>query len=42
METCVRESLMTITFDKPPSGGGSVKVKYPWEFAPGSDEPDAG
>ena len=42
METCVRESLMTITFDKPPSGGGYVKVKYPVLFSPGEDEPDGG
>jgi hypothetical protein len=40
MRTCVRESLMTLTFDKPPTGGGYVTVKYPIEFAP--DEPDAG
>jgi hypothetical protein len=43
MATCVRESLMTLTFDKPPSGGGRVSVKYPVEFAPGDDdEGDAG
>ncbi len=41
METCVRESLMTITFDKPPSGGGYVTVKYPVLFSP-DDEPDGG
>ena len=34
---------MTLTFDKPPSGGGYVSVKYPVEFAPGDDdEADAG
>jgi hypothetical protein len=38
METCVRESFMTLTFDKPPSGGGRVTVKYPIEFAPGEEE----
>jgi hypothetical protein len=42
METCVRESLMTITFDKPPSGGGTVTVKYPVLFSPGDDDEDAG
>ena len=40
METCVRESLMTLTFDKPPAGGGFVTVKYPVLFSP-DDEPDA-
>ena len=42
MRTCVRESLMTLTFEKPPTGGGYVTVKYPIEFAPGSEEGDAG
>ena len=44
METCVRESFMTLTFDKPPSGGGRVTVTYPIAFAPRDDaEPkDAG
>jgi hypothetical protein len=44
METCVRESLMTLTFDKPPSGGGYVTVRYPIAFAPGDEPPpdDAG
>ncbi|APR77399.1 Hypothetical protein A7982_02746 [Minicystis rosea] len=42
METCVRESLMTLTFDKPPTGGGRVSVKYPVEFAPEGEEPDGG
>ncbi len=37
METCVRESLLSITFDKPPEGGGFVKVTYPVLFSP--DEP---
>ena len=37
MRTCVRESLMTLTFDKPPSGGGKVTVKYPIAFSPGPD-----
>jgi hypothetical protein len=39
METCVRESLMTLTFDKPPEGGGKVTVKYPILFAPGDEPP---
>jgi RNA polymerase sigma factor (sigma-70 family) len=34
MATCIRESLLTLTFDKPPSGGGYVTVKYPVEFSP--------
>jgi len=46
LETCARESLMALTFDKPPSGGGLVTVSYPIEFAPGDDDeagaPDAG
>ena len=29
---------MTLTFDKPPSGGGRVTVRYPIEFAPGEEE----
>lgn len=40
MQTCVRESLMTLTFDKPPTGGGKVTVTYPILFAPGDDEED--
>jgi hypothetical protein len=43
MATCVRESLMTVTFDKPPSGGGFVTVKYPIAFSPDDEEAgDAG
>jgi RNA polymerase sigma factor (sigma-70 family) len=42
MRTCVQESLMTLTFDKPPAGGGFVKVTYPVAFAPGDDTEDAG
>lgn len=38
METCVRESTMTLTFDKPPSGGGVVSVTYPVLFSPDDDE----
>jgi hypothetical protein len=40
METCVRESLMTLTFDKPPSGGGKVTVTYPVVFSPGDPPPE--
>lgn len=38
METCVRESLMTLTFDKQPSGSGKVDVVYPVLFSPGDPE----
>ena len=38
MRLCVRESLMTLTFDKPPSGGGLVTVTYPILFSPGPEE----
>jgi RNA polymerase sigma-70 factor (ECF subfamily) len=41
MEACARESLLTLTFDKPPRGGGRVTVKYPVAFAPGDDGDDA-
>ena len=41
METCTRESLMSLTLDKPPSGGGFVTVRYPVAFAPGEDDEDA-
>ena len=43
MRTCVRESLMTLTLDKPPEGGGKVTVTYPIAFAPDDDgEGDGG
>jgi outer membrane biosynthesis protein TonB len=44
METCARESLMTLTFDKPPKGGGYVTVNYPIVFSngPPPDEPSEG
>ena len=42
MRTCTRESMMTLSFDKPPSGGGYVTVTYPVLFAPGDDPGDAG
>jgi hypothetical protein len=38
MRTCVRESLMTLTLDKPPEGGGKVTVTYPIAFSPGDDD----
>ena len=37
MQTCVRESMMSVSFDAPPHDG-EVTVVYPIEFAP--DEPD--
>jgi hypothetical protein len=40
METCTRESMMSLSLDKPPSGGGYVSVTYPVAFAPGDDEDD--
>lgn len=39
MQTCVRESMMSVSFDAPPRDG-EVTVVYPIEFAP--DEPDSG
>ncbi len=39
MQTCVRESMMSVSFDAPPHDG-EVTVVYPIEFAP--DEPDSG
>lgn len=40
MQTCVRESLLTVTFP-PPAHGGVVTVGYPIVFAPGDDDEDA-
>jgi hypothetical protein len=40
-ETCMSESMMTMTFP-PPKGGGTVAVTYPIDFSPGDDEGDAG
>jgi hypothetical protein len=41
-ETCMSESMMTMTFP-PPRGGGTVTVMYPIDFSPGDeDEGDAG
>jgi hypothetical protein len=39
MQTCVRESMMSVSFDAPPNGG-EVTVIYPIEFSP--DDDDAG
>ena len=39
MQTCVRESMMSVCFDAPP-GDGELTVVYPIEFSP--DEPEAG
>jgi hypothetical protein len=39
MQTCVRESMMSVSFDAPP-GDGELTVIYPIEFSP--DEPEAG
>jgi hypothetical protein len=36
--TCLRESLSTVAF-RPPPGRGSLRVRYPFTFAP--DAPDA-
>lgn len=41
MALCVRESLMTLTFDKPPHGGGFVSVRYPVVFSPDDEPADA-
>jgi rRNA maturation protein Nop10 len=38
MQTCVRESLLALTFDKPPEGGGKVTVTYPILFSPDDEE----
>lgn len=42
MRTCVRESLMTLTFEKPPEGGGYVTVRYPIEFSADDEEAATG
>lgn len=41
METCVRESLMTVTFP-PPAKGGVLTVIYPVVLEPGDDDDDGG
>jgi hypothetical protein len=45
METCVRESLMTLTFDRQMEKGGYLSVTYPVLFSPEDEDagtPDAG
>jgi len=37
MTTCIRESMMTVTFP-PPAKGGVVTIGYPIVFAPGDDD----
>ncbi len=41
MQTCLRESMMSVTFDAPPEGG-EVTVVYPVRFSPEEDDADAG
>jgi hypothetical protein len=38
----IGDPSVTLTFDKPPSGGGEVTVKYPVMFSPGDDDDDDG
>lgn len=37
MQTCVRESMMSVSFDAPP-GAGELTVVYPIEFSPDDDD----
>jgi hypothetical protein len=37
MQTCVRESMMSVSFDAPP-GEGELTVVYPIEFSPDDDD----
>ncbi len=37
-QTCVKESLMSVSFDAPPNGG-EVTVVYPIDFSPDEPEP---
>jgi hypothetical protein len=41
LRTCMRESMMSVTFDAPPEGG-EVTVVYPIRFSPDDDDGDAG
>ena len=41
METCIRESLMTVTFP-PPAKGGVVTVGYPIMFSANDDDDEDG
>ena len=38
MVTCMRESMLSMTFAPPPNGG-SVTVRYPIDFSPVDDDP---
>ena len=41
MVTCMRESMLSMTFAPPPNGG-SVTVRYPIDFSPVDDDPVIG
>jgi RNA polymerase sigma-70 factor (ECF subfamily) len=41
LRTCARESLMTLSFDKPPAGGGSRTVVVPVHFSADGDREDS-
>jgi len=41
MQTCLRESMMSVTFDAPPEGG-EVTVVYPVLFSPEDDDAGEG
>jgi len=41
MQTCMRESMMSVTFDAPPEGG-EVTVVYPVRFSPEDDDAGEG
>lgn len=41
MQTCMRESMMSVTFDAPPEGG-EVTVVYPIRFSPEDDDAGEG
>jgi hypothetical protein len=38
MQTCMHESMMAMAF-KPPPGGGSVSVPFPFTLVPGDAGP---
>lgn len=37
VQICLRESMMSVSFDAPPRGG-EVTLVYPLAFSPGDDE----
>lgn len=41
MVECMRESMLSVLFDQPPSGGGEVSVTYPFEFSTEPPEREA-